>query len=670
MSSIPTHDHTPQDIELLVRREQAAVLLSSLRLTMAGNSFIASSIVLLYWDELPRAVLLGWFGLVLLLNLIRLVSGQILRRRQIDLTRPTFVMNVIASGAGVSGLLWASFLIYADQNDLTLGPSLNVLYCGIITGALILGAAHRRTVFSFTYPILITHFTLFAIHGSISLYLVALNILFFLYIVTRAAIRFEGSFLGSHRLKHESVQLAASLRSANALASRAMHRLEFNANHDSLTGLSNRMAFRSTFETLLAQARLDGSEIAVMLVDLDRFKAINDTFGHAAGDEVLTAVSQRLRDILEPSDVIARLGGDEFAILMHRTIVASEDREVAANILDIVPQPIRLAERLVQVGASIGISQFPRDGSTVDELQICADVALYAAKSDGRRTFRSFDAELRAVADARRVFQLDFGAALESGAIEVWFQPQIRYASQRVYGLEALVRWNHPNHGWVAPPEIVKAAAATRQSQALTHHVLTASCQMLQLLDGIGRKDIVVSFNVSPGEFGIYSIADLIRKEITALDVEPGRLEVELTEESMYSEERSGDDLRALASMGVRIAVDDFGTGYSSFGSLRNLQFDCIKIDRSFVGGIAERREDRALVQAIIAVARALKVETIAEGVETAEQVAVLGSLGCQILQGFHYAKAMPAPMVLRWISLRDTAEADTYHTLQEALAI
>ncbi|KAE9412456.1 hypothetical protein Angca_007921, partial [Angiostrongylus cantonensis] len=241
--------------------------------------------------------------------------------------------------------------------------------------------------------------------------------------------------------------------------------------------------------------------------------------------------------------------------------------------------------------------------------------------------------------------------ALASGAIEVWFQPQVRLSDRQLCGLEALVRWKHPEHGWVPPPEIVSAAAATRQSEALTSRVIDASCLMIRSLDGVGRMDVNVSFNASPRELGQYSLPDVLAGALADHGVPAERLEVEITEEAMFQDDRGTSVLQKIAALGVNIAIDDFGVGYSSFGALKQQIFNCIKIDRMFIDGLTTGEDGRALVQAILGVARALGVKAIAEGVETAEQVAILHHLGCPEVQGYFFGRLMPAADLMQWIA-------------------
>ncbi|MDR3376162.1 MAG: EAL domain-containing protein [Ancalomicrobiaceae bacterium] len=644
---LPAHDV----IGTLVLREQATTLLNAMRVTLPANIFIGLSAVGLMWHWLPHVSLIAWAVCLVATSLARIGYANRADRMGLTTEAPDDVLRASWVGALVSGLLWAGFLAMVFCSDSLFHPALQFVICGITAGATIQGTMHRASVWAFVIPVGAAHFIGLVSQGSLAGWILSANVALYAFMLCRASSLSERGFVAAIRVKHEATTLAAAEVQAKETATAALRQLEYVAAHDPLTGLSNRNAFKASFETILHRARDRDGEVVVMLVDLDRFKAINDTFGHAAGDTVLMEVARRLNSCLKDGDIIGRIGGDEFAILLYREELDGEERRVARDVLDALCRPISFGARLLQIGASIGYSHYPRDAQDVEDLQICADVALYAAKSEGRRAFRGFDADLRAVADSRRVLELDLVDALLEGSIEVHFQPQMAIGNHRVCGLEALVRWNHPNHGWVPPTEIVAAAAATRQTEALTGHVISASCRMARALAAVGRSDIVISCNVSPAEFGHFSLAQLMVDKLKEYGVPAASLGIEITEEAMFSDERGGEDLRALAALGVKISIDDFGVGYSSFGSLRTFEFDYIKVDRSFIHSVADSAGDRALVQAILGVARGLGAEVVAEGVESAEQVAALASLGCRFIQG-HYVSAPLTPKALmQWLS-------------------
>jgi diguanylate cyclase (GGDEF)-like protein len=645
------------EINQLVLHEQAATLLAGLRTSLLASSFIACSFALMIWGRLPAVLLACWLTLILTINAMRFVAMCVAVRRHYVDTRTQLVLTTSWIAALVSGGAWGLLLIFVDIYDLNMSPAIAFVVCGISAGAVIQGSTHRKTVWAFIIPLVGTHFVCLVSEMKVGPLILATNVGLFLVMMCRSAVAAERSYVNASRLKHEATDLAANLKTANDTASAAVKRLEFLAHHDPLTGLANRNAFNQVFSAALTEATARGNEIALILIDLDRFKAINDKFGHAVGDIVLIEVGDRLRRFAPGATMCARLGGDEFAVILVHETVETDAQSLVAALIDQLNRPIGLADRQLAIGASIGYSQFPRDGQSVAELQVRADVALYAAKTAGRGIAHAFDAKLRATTDARRVFELDLEAALKNRELDVWFQPQVSLADGKPVGLESLIRWKHPRHGWVSPPEIVAAALATRQSEALTGFVVAASCRMIRALTEAGFEDVSVSFNVSPQEMGHYPLVELIMQAIAREGIEPRRLEVEITEDAMFDEDRGGDDLRAIGAMGVKLAVDDFGVAYSSFGALRSHKFDCIKIDKVFIDGVTDGANDRALVKALLGVARALGVKAIAEGVETAEQARVLASLGCTEAQGYYFAKPMPFAAALDWLE-RDRGNA------------
>jgi diguanylate cyclase (GGDEF)-like protein len=653
-----------------IRRDQASIEAGTTTSTLLTNTFIAITAAVMMWQHDAGPVLAVWVVGVVIVNVARYASLQIGLRRQLVQRKPDVMLAILAVGAFVSGLSWSVLPVLALFNGFLFNPTMACVISGVTAGKTVMSPVYRHAVWPFVNSILFAYIVCLIVEQTFVASILAIDFTIFAVILERATAKSERSFLRLSRINYEATDLAISLRHANETAFAANKRLAFLANHDSLTGLHNRSAFNASLHVAIERARHNGEEVALLLVDLDRFKSINDTYGHAAGDHVLVEAAQRLRLTVGDDDPVARLGGDEFALILSGPHIERLADAASRAIVELLAEPVTFAERLMSVGSSVGVAVFPRDGETVDELQISADVALYAAKAEGRGQARMFDANLRAAAEVRRVYELDLADAISSGAIEVWFQPQVRLSDRQVCGLEALVRWKHPEHGWVSPPDIVSAAAATRQSEALTACVIDASCAMIRQLDQLGRPDLGVSFNASPRELGQYSLPNLLERVIAAHGVSAERLEVEITEESMFQDDHGAAALRKIAALGVRIAIDDFGVGYSSFGALRRQTFNCIKIDRVFIEGLAAGNDARALVQAILGVARALGVKAIAEGVETAEQAAILHHLGCHEVQGYYFGRPMATVDILQWIAANEQAYAQAELPLFETAQI
>ncbi|MCJ2083598.1 putative bifunctional diguanylate cyclase/phosphodiesterase [Methylobacterium sp. J-090] len=640
-------------------RDQLNAVHQALLPTLISNVFVSGSFAFMMWPSVDHVFLLAWVGSNAGINLIRILLASYWHKTGQSDRYPDRVLFYFVLGAFLSGLCWAAGLIGVAVAGQAYTIATGLAFCGITAGAVIQSTAHRGVVLAFVVPNNLVLILLFASAGPIESRVLALNLLLLAILMVKASYRTERHFKDATRLKYEATHLAASLQSANVVATQAVHRLEYVANHDHLTALANRIAYQKAFDQFLARSASGEGDLTIMLIDLDRFKEINDTLGHAEGDAALMEVARRLKSLLTPDDLIARLGGDEFAALIFRPTMAAEDEAIAERIVDRLREPFLLADQAWQTGASVGFARFPEDGGTVKDLQVCADIALYRAKSDGRSAWRAFSEDMRRGAAIRQVIGRDLATAVDEGGIEVWFQPQIDGRTGEVSGLEALLRWKHPELGWLSPPDVVQAAAATRQSERLTRAVLQGVCRMAQRLAQLGRPGIVVSLNVSPDEFGTYAVADMIAQELTAHGVAPTSIAIEITEEAVYSTERGGADLAALRRMGVRIIVDDFGVAYSSIGSLRTIRFDGIKIDKSFIQDVGDEQKDHRLTGAIIAFAQSLGVDVVAEGIETKAQADTLAGLGCLVLQGYYFARPMPQAQTLAWITQNISAASN-----------
>ena len=408
------------------------------------------------------------------------------------------------------------------------------------------------------------------------------------------------------------------------------------AMHDALTGLINRRRMSQLLERTLTNCATQGSPCAVMMIDLDRFKQVNDTLGHAAGDALLKQVAERLVRVVGNKEHVARLGGDEFQVIFP----GQEDRgilgTIATDIIAVTSQPYSIDGNRCIIGASVGVAISPFDGDGSEELVRNADLALYAAKGGGRGGFRFFIKDLLKAAEDRRLLEEDLRDALERGELEVHYQPVVRAADNRVVGVEALVRWNHPEKGMISPARFIPIAEESNLIKGIGEWVLRRACAEAAAWPGHLR----VAVNVSPVQFADEGFPALVANAIASSGIEAGRLELEITE-SVFLQEggTTNERFKALKGLGVRLALDDFGTGYSSLGYLKNAPFDKIKIDQSFVRGATEAgSRNRAIIAAIVALAQALNMETTAEGVESFDQFNLMKSLNVTLVQGFIYS--------------------------------
>ncbi|MFI5014430.1 MAG: EAL domain-containing protein [Hyphomicrobiales bacterium] len=412
---------------------------------------------------------------------------------------------------------------------------------------------------------------------------------------------------------------------------RSEAKIAYMAHHDTLTGLPNRAYLTERIEQALKEIGAAGS-FAVHYLDLDRFKEVNDTLGHAAGDRLLRLAGRRLKRCVRAKDVVARLGGDEFAVIQFGVRDDKEVDELAARIVRSLGAPYRLGPHHANVGASIGIALAPVDGNDVQALIKNADIALYEAKAGGRRIYRRFDHSIEAGLQERRKIEVDLRCALAKGELAVEYQPIIAFATGATEGFEALVRWRHPLHGRVAPSVFIPIAEEIGIIESIGEWVLREACGQIARLPGAP----FVAVNLSPFQFRSRGIVRTIMSAVAAAGLPASRLVVEITESVLLRDDKfTKDALFQLRQLGVKIALDDFGTGHSSLHYLQKFQFDKIKIDRSFIATFDKDRANGAVVRAVINLGRDLDIAVIAEGIETKAQFDTLAALGCQSAQGF-----------------------------------
>ncbi|MBB2963311.1 bifunctional diguanylate cyclase/phosphodiesterase [Methylobacterium sp. R2-1] len=558
-------------------------------------------------------------------------------------------LRLACLAALLSGSVWAFVPILCDGYTTAQTLFYLTVTCGITAGAVTHGIAYARIPICFiTPPLLSVAICLLAV-GGFDRNCLAATVLLYLAALIRSTIATEWSFRETSRLKNEATALAEARKAAHASASALAEEMRERATHDGLTGLLNRAGFVQRAEERLAA----GQALCLMLLDLDGFKSVNDVYGHTTGDRVLVEVAHRIRVALPADCDAARLGGDEFALVYDTARLIESPASLADRLIRIVAEPFESFDT-GRLGMSIGICQRPADSLT--HLLSCADEALYAAKHSGRNHFRLFDEGLRARLEVRRDCERDLSQALAEGALEVWFQPIFGRDGRAVINLEALVRWHHPVHGWVPPADLIAAAATAGLTESLLRFILEQVCGMLCTLRDRGRHDLSVAMNVSPREMAQIAVDEIVLGRLRLLGLPATALEIEITEETALDIEAVQGKLLALSRAGIRMALDDFGTGYSSLASVRQLRADRVKIDRSLVTGLTEAEDKRGLVQAVLGLGRALGLEVVAEGVETADDLATLQAMGCPFMQGYHLGRPQSAEAILGFLEAHPSA--------------
>ncbi|HYD61457.1 MAG TPA: EAL domain-containing protein [Noviherbaspirillum sp.] len=425
---------------------------------------------------------------------------------------------------------------------------------------------------------------------------------------------------------------------------RAEERIRYMADHDALTDLPNRVLLRDRLQQAIAHANRTNTMVAVLFIDLDYFKHINDSLGHQVGDCLLKMVAERLKACVRQGDSVARLGGDEFVL----TLPLIEDSAVAAVVarkaLDTLDKTFHCGDHDLHISASIGVSLYPDDGKDADTLMRTADTAMYYAKDKGRGNYQFFTQSLNKAAQRRHVLTNALRHALMHDEFTLHYQPQVNLASGTIFSAEALLRWHGEDDTPVACHELITIAEETGLILPIGEWVLRQACRQLRQWHELGFGNLVIAVNLSPRQFFQPGFREMVSSALNDSRISPERLDLEITETTLM--QRTEDNvatLKHLSAMGIKLSVDDFGTGYSSLAYLQRFPVDALKIDRSFVSGIGQDSNDTALVMAIISMAQSLHLDVLAEGVETTEQIDFLQAHGCQAAQGFYYSRAVPA---------------------------
>ena len=455
----------------------------------------------------------------------------------------------------------------------------------------------------------------------------------------------------------DSLELSVSDRTASLEA--ANKQLGHLATHDALTSLPNRALLDDRLSQAAAHAQRTGERFAVCVLDLDRFKLINDSLGHRAGDELLKHVARRLTTAVRAADTVARVGGDEFVLIIGRMGLPAEAGQLARKIIEQLQTPTKIGALEVHTSASIGIAFYPDDGTTIEMLYARADAALHCAKQRGGSTFECFTANMNPASEERVRFEGDLHRALRQQQFELHYQPKYKGLGARIHSAEALIRWRHPERGLIMPDGFIPLAEESGLIVPIGAWVLQQACRQLRAWCDQGLPPLRVAVNLSALQFRRVDLVDTVGRALSDAGVDAQSLEIELTETALMSDpEESVEILQRLSRMGIIVSVDDFGTGYSSISYLRRFPIDKLKIDRSFITNIMTSADDAAIVQAIISLAHSLRLTVVAEGVESPEQVAFLQKQGCDQYQGHYFSRPLDSLAFAEL--LRSSAQAES----------
>jgi diguanylate cyclase (GGDEF)-like protein len=458
-----------------------------------------------------------------------------------------------------------------------------------------------------------------------------------------AAVAIEDSVAPIHDRRGQVTGAVMVLRDVSA-ARALSHRMSYLAQHDALTDLPNRMLLNDRLSEAIALASRHARLLAVLFLDLDHFKRINDSLGHVVGDRLLQSVARRLHACIRSSDTVSRQGGDEFVILLSEVAHATDASVTADKILQALRVPIRVDQHELHVTGSIGIVTYPDDGADAESLIKNADFAMYHAKDNGRDTYRFFRSDMNARALERQTLEADLRHAIQRQELVLHYQPRINLATGAIVGVEALLRWHHPERGLLLPREFIPIAEECGLIVLIGRWVLREACRQSRAWQDAGLASTCIAVNISAVELRSADFADDVRATLAETRLESRHVELEVTETFLLQDtEATGAVLRALKKVGVQLALDDFGTGYASLRFLRTFPIDAVKIDQSFVRGLRSGSRDASIVNAIISMGSSLRMRVVAEGVESRQQLELLRTQGCPEGQGYYVSQPVPA---------------------------
>ncbi len=640
-------------LEALIRADQLAAVRRSVMISIPVNAMLGICNLLMALRYGPAELGIAWFAVSSLVNLVRIWwcrtpfvhprEAVTEMAKEAASARVEKQLRVAWMLAALSGLVWAGVPLLSAGYTSPQASFFLIVVCGICAGAVVHGTAYAPVPAAFITPALLSVAGCLIYAGGWDNNFLAFTVLLYLAALLRSTVQSQGVFRDASRLKNEATGMARSMQEAHARASSVAEEMSHRATHDALTGLLNRDGFMRE-----ATRRLAGAPDALcLLLDIDGFKAVNDMYGHRAGDNLLVEAAERLRGQLPDQTAIGRMGGDEFAILVDPGRLGETPEHLADQLIAAIGRPFPGCENL-RVSASVGIHR--RREEDVTALLLAADAALDAAKASGRGRRYLFDEALRQRLQRLRDAEHGLLRALNEGPVQLWFQPQMDRGGRHLAGFEALIRWPHPQHGWISPPEIITAAATAGLSEALLRFVLREACDMAAVLRDMGLGHLCVAMNVSPHDVTQFPLDELVARALRQRDLNPSMLELEITEEAVMDLKAVQGKLSRLAGSGVRLAIDDFGVGYSSLAALRQIRAHRLKVDRSFISGIGESPDNQALLRTILSLGDSLGVQVVAEGVETEEDVQMLRELGCPAMQGYYLGCPMSRQEALNWL--------------------
>jgi len=637
-----------------VQEERLQMLMQNLPCSIFSTLAVSSFIFYILYQKVDTNLAIIWLTSIFILSTFRL--WQIYRIQKnanlsLEGQEPYLLFGIL-----LSGLLFGSSMVFIFPfNEVNLQFLLYFLFSSMIAGSVALYSMHIIAFMAYSFPLVLAFLYRATMLNELTFLLTLIGVVYFAIMLT-TMIRVNKSLIKSLLTQYINQDLANSLIEAkeelessnnelqieNSVRKETEKRLFCLANYDPLTGLSNRHMFKEYLKKSIKTAKEEHSRMAILFLDLDNFKIINDTLGHAMGDKLLISASSRLKSLLNERSTVSRLGGDEFVIIINDIANNLEITLLCDRIIKLLEEPFVFNEQEMFIGTSIGVSLYPDDAECTDTLLSYADTAMYRAKEKGKNNYQFFTSSMHDTILFRHDIETKLHHAIENNEFRIKYQPKIDVITKKVIGAEALLRWNQKDLGEVSPADFIPIAEESSLINDIGKWVITQVCRDVAHLKHNFKNDLCISLNVSSSQILHQNLHQIIEENLNKNDIDSSSIELEFTENMLIKQARKSLlVLEALEKIGVKLSIDDFGTGYSSLNYLKTLPIHALKIDKSFICDTPSHKGDCAIAKSIISLAKNLNLDVVAEGVETPEQLKFLQENGCSIIQGFYFSKPL-----------------------------
>ncbi len=641
-------------LDTRIQEERLSTLVQNLPSSIFSTLAVSSFVFYLIYEKVETKLALIWLAAIFIFNAVR--GAHICNVRRNKMSSLLSEESSLLIGILISGALFGSSLLFIfPSNDLSTQIFVFFLISAMIAGSVAMYSMHLTAFIFYSLPLMLAFTYRAAVSSELSFAFILIGSVFYIIMLT-TLIRVNKSIIKSLQTQYLNHDLALNLTQAKdelehsnnelKLENEARHetqqRLSYLANFDPLTGLANRHQFKEDLKTSLKNAKENNTNVAMLFLDLDNFKIVNDTLGHAMGDKVLIATSSRLKSLINGDHSIARLGGDEFVIIMNEVKDTSEVEVLSNKIIKLLEEPFSFDEQEMFIGTSIGISLYPDDDTCSDTLLSYADTAMYKAKEKGKNNYQFFTSKMHEKILYRHDVETKLHHAIENNEFYLLYQPKIDVTTQKVIGAEALLRWKQKDLGDVSPADFIPIAEESSLINHIGKWVITQVCHDISYLKETFNNDLCISLNVSSSQLLHQNLPQIIQDNLEKNEIKSCSLELEFTENMLIEQaQKSLLILETLEKQGVKLSIDDFGTGFSSLSYLKTLPIHALKIDKSFICDTPHHKGDCAITKSIISLANNLNLDVIAEGVENPEQLKFLQENGCSIIQGFYFSKPL-----------------------------